>query len=151
MTKMTHTLPLLMNLKILQAQQHKEWNKAMQDELEALERNQMWEVMPLPSNKRAIGCKWVYKLKVKADGSIDKHKARLVAKGYNQVEGTDYLDRFSPVAKSVTMRILLAVTASLNWHLYQLDINNAFLHGYLDEEVYMTAPEGYTVPDMFAN
>ncbi|KAL0361517.1 UNVERIFIED_CONTAM: Retrovirus-related Pol polyprotein from transposon RE2 [Sesamum radiatum] len=129
-----------------QASQQEEWERAMQNEIAALERNQTWDIVPLPKDKKAIGCRWIYKLKTKADGSIERHKARLVAKGYNQVPGIDYVDSFSPVAKSVTARIFLAVAAALQWHVHQLDINNTFLHGHLDEEIYMQPPEGYPVP-----
>ncbi|KAK4406185.1 Retrovirus-related Pol polyprotein from transposon RE1 [Sesamum angolense] len=120
------------------------WEDAMSQELSALERNNTWEVVTLPKGK-AIGSKWVFKIKLKADGSIDRYKARLVAKGYNQVEGVDYVDRFSPVAKAVTVRIFLAVASSHGWPIHQVDINNAFLHGFLDEDIYMHAPDGYHV------
>ncbi|KAL2228694.1 UNVERIFIED_CONTAM: Retrovirus-related Pol polyprotein from transposon RE2 [Sesamum indicum] len=119
---------------------------AMNNEIKALEDNQTWEITVPPKEKRAIGCKWVYKLKVKQDGTVDRYKARLVAKRYNQVEGVDYLDSFSPMAKAVTIRTLLAIVAKYHWHLHQLDINNAFLHEFLDEEIYMLPPEGYSVP-----
>ncbi|KAL0455649.1 UNVERIFIED_CONTAM: Retrovirus-related Pol polyprotein from transposon RE1 [Sesamum latifolium] len=118
----------------------------MRQELDALEQNDTWEVVALPPGKKAIGNKWVYKLKLKADGSIDRYKARLVAKGYNQVEGVDYIDRFSPVAKAVTVRVFLALASSYGWPVHQVDINNAFLHGFLDEDIYMQAPAGYVVP-----
>ncbi|KAL2237905.1 UNVERIFIED_CONTAM: Retrovirus-related Pol polyprotein from transposon RE1 [Sesamum indicum] len=128
-----------------QAIKRKEWKEAMKTELDALEKNNTLDIVKLPNNKRTIGCKWVYKLKLNSDGTIDRYKARLVAKGYNQIPGIDFLDSFSPVAKTVTVRTLLAVTTKLDWHVHQLDINNAFLHGYIDEELYMQAPEGYDI------
>ena len=115
----------------------------MQAELVATESKQTWSIVPLPPNKHSIGCKWVYKIKYKFDGTIERYKARLVAKGYNQHEGIDFLDTFSPVAKHVIVKILLALAATHNWHLIQLDVNNAFLHGDLFEEVYMDLPLGY--------
>ncbi|KAL0337709.1 UNVERIFIED_CONTAM: Retrovirus-related Pol polyprotein from transposon RE2 [Sesamum calycinum] len=121
----------------LQASKDANWVMAMQEELQALDKNGTWELTSLPPTKRAIGSKWVFKLKLHPDGSIARYKARLVAKGYNQIEGVDYFDSFSPVAKSVI------VAKSKSWALFQLDINNAFLHGHLDEELYMDHPEGY--------
>ncbi|XP_019181694.1 PREDICTED: uncharacterized protein LOC109176759 [Ipomoea nil] len=114
----------------------------MEEEIRALEQNGTWELVDLPPSKKPIGCRWVYKIKHKADGTIERYKARLVAKGYNQVLGIDYLDTFSPVAKVTTIRTLLAVAAAKGWHLHQMDVSNAFLHGDLDEEVYMQLPPG---------
>ncbi|KAL2240869.1 UNVERIFIED_CONTAM: Retrovirus-related Pol polyprotein from transposon RE1 [Sesamum indicum] len=130
----------------LEANASPEWRSAMQAELTALETNKTWEVTPLPPNHTPIGCRWIFKLKFNTDGSIERYEARLVAKGYNQIEGIDYNECFSPIAKSVTVRLFFAVAAALRWHIHQLDINNAFLHGYLEEEIYMSPPEGYSVP-----
>ncbi|KAL0312290.1 UNVERIFIED_CONTAM: Retrovirus-related Pol polyprotein from transposon RE1 [Sesamum radiatum] len=129
-----------------QASTSPQWVDAMKHEIQALERNGTWEVVPLPDGKQTVGCKWVFKVKLKDDGSLDRYKARLVAKGYTQVEGVDYTERFSPVAKAVTVRLFLAIGTAKQWPIHQIDINNAFLHGHLDEEIFMTAPEGYDVP-----
>ncbi|CAA0820188.1 cysteine-rich RLK (RECEPTOR-like protein kinase) 8 [Striga hermonthica] len=115
----------------------------MDCEIEALEKNCTWELTTLPAGKKAIGCKWIYKIKRKADGTVDRFKARLVAKCYNQIEGVDYFDIFSPVAKLVTVRIFICMATLRNWKLFQVDVNNAFLHGFLHEEVYMHPPLGY--------
>ncbi|RVW62156.1 Retrovirus-related Pol polyprotein from transposon RE1 [Vitis vinifera] len=117
----------------------------MTDEIKALEHNKTWDLAILPPNKTAIGCKWVYRVKFKADGSVERYKARLVAKGYTQQEGLDFFDTYSPIAKMTTVRVLLAIAAAKQWYLHQLDVNNAFLHGDLNEEVYMQLPPGIEV------
>ena len=109
-------------------------------ELTALAQNNTWTLVPPTSNQNIVGCKWVYKLKKKSDGSIDRFKARLVAKGYNQEYGLDYLDTFSPVIKPTTIRTLLTIALTFNWPIRQLDVNNAFLHGDLHEDVFMVQP-----------
>jgi hypothetical protein len=126
-----------------QAVKHAFWREAMQSEIDALESNNTWTLTHLPPGKTPIGCKWEYKIKHRADGSIERHKAHLVAKGFTQCEGLDYFETFSPVAKMTTVRCLLALTAIHNLRLHQLDVNNAFLHGDLDEEVFMQLPLGF--------
>ncbi|KAJ0830242.1 putative RNA-directed DNA polymerase [Helianthus annuus] len=119
------------------------WIEAMNCEMEALNRNNTWVVVDLPKGRKPIGCKWVYKIKYKANGEIERYKARLVAKGFNQKEGVDFGETFSPVVKMVTVRVVLKLAVNNEWPLYQLDINNAFLYGSLSEDVYMTLPLGY--------
>jgi hypothetical protein len=120
------------------------WIQAIKEEMEALQKNDTWTLVPLPKEKKAVGCKWVFSIKHKVDGSIKRYKARLVAKGYTQTYGVDNQETFSPVVKLSTMRILLSLAANRDWPLHQFDVKNAFLHGNLEEEVYMDLPPGYT-------
>ena len=113
------------------------WEKAMDEEMAALDANETWDLVPLLEGKNVIGCKWVYKVKHNVDGSISRYKARLVAKGYAQSYGIDYEETFSPLAKMATVRCVIAVAAVKGWVLHQMDVKNAFLHGDLQEEVYM--------------
>lgn len=127
-----------------QAVKHQHWIDAMNCELDALERNGTWEITTLPPGKQAIGCQWLFKTKFKADGTIDRFKSRLVVLGCKQQQGVDYGETFAPVAKMATVRTLLAVAALKNWIAIQMDVTNAFLYGHLNEEVYMSLPQGYT-------
>ena len=113
------------------------WQQAMTEELQALEKTHTWDLVDLPHGKSVIGCKWVYKIKTKSDGSIERYKARLVAKGYAQEYGIDYEETFAPVAHITSVRSLLAITAVHQWPFFQIDVKNAFLNGDLIEEVYM--------------
>ncbi|CAN1315366.1 Retrovirus-related Pol polyprotein from transposon TNT 1-94 [Linum perenne] len=125
-----------------EAVKEEHWRNAMRAELQALEDNQTWDIVDCPEGKKPVGCRWVYKIKLQSDGRIERYKARLVAKGFTQVYGIDFLDTFSPVVKMNTVKLLLAVAATKQWHLEQMDISNAFLHGDLEEEVYMDLPQG---------
>ncbi|KAK9178380.1 hypothetical protein WN943_027570 [Citrus x changshan-huyou] len=120
------------------------WREAMAKEIDALEKNETWTLADLPPGKKAIGCKWIYRIKYHSDGSIERCKARLVILGNNQIEGVDYNETFAPVAKMVSVRTFLAVAVARDWELHQMDVNNAFLHGDLDEEVYMQLPPGFS-------
>jgi len=119
------------------------WSQAIQEEMAALEKNRTWDIFTLPQGKKTVGCKWVFSTKYKADGSIERHKARLVAKGYTQTYGIDHQETLSLVAKLNTFKVLLSLTANLDWPLHQFDVKNIFLHGDLEEEVYMDIPPGY--------
>ena len=119
------------------------WRKAMMEEYVALKKNKTWHLVPTRQGKNLIDCKWVFRVKRKSDGIVDRYKARLVAKGFKQRYGIDYEDTFSPVVKAVTIRLVLSIAVSRGWSLRQLDVQNAFLHGVLEEEVYMRQPPGF--------
>lgn len=128
---------------IREALAHPAWKAAMQAEFDALQKNDTWSLVELPPHRSAIGCKWVFRVKENADGSINKYKARLVAKGFHQQHGFDFNETFSPVVKPVTIRLILTLALTYRWNLQQIDVNNAFLNGFLDEEIYMTQPPGF--------
>src|SRR6266487_759367 len=135
----TTTIPTSLS----EALSDRKWKQAMDLEMEALDKNNTWELVSLPNGKKPVGCKWVYTVKYKADGSIERYKARLVAKGFTQTYGIDYSETFAPVAKMNTVRVILSLAANYNRNLQQFDVKNAFLHGELEEEIYMDVPPGY--------
>jgi hypothetical protein len=114
----------------------------MQEEIAALEANHTWDIEPCPPTIVPLGCKWVYLVKVRSDGSLDRYKARLVALGNNQEYAVNYEETFAPVAKMTIVRTILALAASSDWPLHQMDVKNAFLHGNLKECIYMKPPPG---------
>ncbi|KAL1200788.1 Retrovirus-related Pol polyprotein from transposon RE1 [Cardamine amara subsp. amara] len=130
-----------------EAAQDEFWRGAMGDEIGSLEESQTWTIESLPRGKRAIASKWVFTVKLRSDGSLERYKARLVACGNRQVSGTDFDETFAPVAKMATIRSFLEVSASQNWEVHQMDVHNAFLHGDLEEEVYMRLPPGFRCSD----
>jgi len=105
------------------------WDNAMDEEMAALDANATWELVALPKDKKAIGCKWVYKVKHNADGSMSRYKTRLVAKGYAQSYGIDCEETYSLVAKMTTIRIIIIMVVAKGWSLHQMDVKNVFLHG----------------------
>jgi len=112
----------------------------MDKEIQALLENGTWDIVSLPSGKKPIGCKWVYKAKHRADGNLERLKAKLVVRGFTQKAGIDYAETFSPVVKMTTKRALLSVAVKRGRKVHQLDVNNVFLHGNLHEGIYMQMP-----------
>ena len=119
------------------------WKGAMDEEMKALLHNDTWDIVDLPKGKKPISCRWVYTLKCKSKGSLDRYKAILVARGYTQTFRIYYQETFVPVAKINTIRILISLAVTLDWPLNQYDIKNAFLHGDLKEEIYMEISLGF--------
>jgi hypothetical protein len=128
-----------------QASKIQHWREAMDAEIQAIQKNDTWELIDPPPNCKVVGVKWIFKTKLKETGQIDKFKARLVAKGYTQEEGIDYSEIFAPVARLETIRTVVALAASKRWSIRQLDIKSAFLHGAINENVYLEQPPGYVL------
>ena len=127
----------------VESPESEKWKTAMQSEYVSLMKNDTWKLVKLPENRNTIGCKWVFKIKRNADGSIDRYKARLVAQGYSQKEGIDFEETFSPVARFTSIRTILAIANELNLEVHQMDVQTAFLHGKVSDEIYMEQPRGY--------
>ncbi|GKA75308.1 retrovirus-related pol polyprotein from transposon TNT 1-94 [Tanacetum coccineum] len=121
------------------------WKEAIQSEIDSIVHNNTWKLVDLPSGHKPIGHKWIFKKKLRPDGTIEKYKARLVAKGYRQKEGQDFFDTYSPVTRITSIRTLIAIAAIHNLIIHQMDVKTAFLNGELDEEIYMQQPEGFVV------
>ena len=119
------------------------WERAMQEELDSIKDNDTYSLVPLPAGRHAIGCKWVFKIKRHADGSVERYKARLVAKGYSQLYGIDFTETFAPVVRFSSLRAILAIAAAADYEIHQMDVKTAFLNGDLDEDIYMQQPDGY--------
>ncbi|KAL0344087.1 UNVERIFIED_CONTAM: Retrovirus-related Pol polyprotein from transposon RE2 [Sesamum angustifolium] len=122
----------------LEALRHPAWKMAMDDEMSALISRGTWELVEVTPDTDVVACRWVFTLKFRADGTLDRYKARLVAKGFTQTYGVDYFETFSPVARLNSIRVLFSLAVNLNWTMYQMDIKNAFLYGDLNETVYMS-------------
>ena len=120
------------------------WKAAMESEMKSLQENDVWDLVQLPPGKKTVGCKWVYKTKTGADGSVERHKARLVAQGYTQKYGADYDETFCPVVRQESLRVLIASSVQHGLKMHQVDVTTAFLNGKL-EEVFMRQPEGFEV------
>ncbi|PKU73330.1 Retrovirus-related Pol polyprotein from transposon TNT 1-94 [Dendrobium catenatum] len=127
----------------IQASKHPHWRHAMSLEFQDLQSQGTWDLVPPSPHMNVLGCKWMFRTKYNSDGSISRHKARLVALGCNQEYGIDYYETFSPVAKIPTFRILITIALHNSWPIHQLDVSNAFLHGSLNETIYMKQPAGF--------
>lgn len=123
------------------------WLEAMREELESIEKNETWFLTDLPAGRKAVGCKWVFKLKFDETGRVSKYKARLVAQGFSQKYGIDFDEVFAPVANSVTFRMLLSISGIRNYFVKHFDVKTAFLNGTLNEDIYMRQPPGFCKND----
>ena len=110
-------------------------------------KNDTWELVERLEKKKVIGTKWVWKVKYKADGSLEKFKAKLVAQGYSQIEGFDVQETFASTTRMTTIGMVIVLAASRGWTIYQMDVKSAFLNGHLKEEVYVTQPPGFEIPN----
>ncbi|CAI7736383.1 unnamed protein product [Closterium sp. NIES-54] len=119
------------------------WLASREDDFKSHMENETWTLTNLPPGRKALDCTWVLRVKTNAEGNLERRKTRLVIKGFQQREGIDFQEVFSPVSKAPTLRLLLGVAAVCGWKVEQMDVKTAFLYGVVDEEIYMKQPEGY--------
>ena len=123
------------------------WEVAMNTEMESLKENNAWDLVEPPVGQKIVGCKWIYKIKTGADGSVQRYKVRLVAQGFTQKYGTDFDETFCPVVRQESLRLLMALSVQYGLILHQIDVTTAFLNRKLDKEIYMQQPNGYVCKD----
>ena len=121
------------------------WKKAMEEEMELLRKNDTWDLVVFPDGREIINSKWVFKRKTNEIGYIEKYKDQLVAKGYSQVEGVDFGEIFSPIAKLTSIRVLMSLTTTFDLEIVKIDVNTTFIHKVIQEEIYMNQPEGFII------
>jgi hypothetical protein len=124
-----------------------DWKEVICSDMNTIVSNDTWELVDWPYGCKRVGCKWVFKKKLRYDGTIDKYKARLVAKDYTQKQGGYFFDTYSPVARLTIICVLLALAASHGLLVYQMDVKTTFLNRELEEEINMTLPDGFVVKD----
>jgi hypothetical protein len=120
-----------------QAVDQQVWREAMLEEYDSIVRNDVWDVVLRPVGKSVLTLRWLYKTKSDADGSIKKHKARFVARGFSQIEGVHYAETFAPVARYTSMKSINSTSTEMGWNIHQMDVNTAFLNGFIEVEVYI--------------
>jgi hypothetical protein len=121
------------------------WRDAMMEEYQSIMKNDVWDIVPRPEGKSVVTSKWIYKIKHTADGSIERHKVRFVARGFSQVEGIDYEETFSLVARYTSIWTIISLATSMGWRLHQMDVKTTFLNGEIEEEVYIEQPDGFVI------
>ena len=119
-----------------EAFRHQVWKDAMTEEFQSIMKNDVWEVVPRPEGKSLVTSKWLFKIKHRANGSVEKHKARFVSRGFSWKEGIDYHETFAPVAQYTSTRTVIAIASTMGWKLHQMDVKTAFLNGIIEKEVF---------------
>jgi hypothetical protein len=124
---------------------HLVWRDAMMKEYQSIMKNDVWDIVPRPEEKFAVTSKWIYRIKHTVDRSIEKHKTRFVARGFSQVEGIDYEETFSLVARYTSIQMIIFLATSMGWKLHQMDVKTTFLNGEIEEEIYIEQPDGFVI------
>jgi hypothetical protein len=128
-----------------EATSHPVWRDVMMEEYQSIMKNDVWDIVPRPKGKFVVTSKWIYKIKNTIGGSIERHKMKFVARGFSQVEGIDYEETFSPIARYTSIRIIISLTASMGWKIHQMDVKTTFLNGEFEEEIHIEKPYGFVI------